>query len=130
MSGCALPLVSYKLRMHEGHVRAVPATTPDGSVFCGPGVDLRGSVASAIIEAAAPMLSWLEAREPGVRVRSISVRLSGPRVLVSLEPGPADVRPRATRFDPPYAAELRDGGRQAEYLIGVACAECIAKRQT
>lgn len=123
-----LPLASYKIRLQDGHVRAVPALATDGSAFSGPGVDLRGADATAAIEAAKPVIEWLDAREPGVKVRSISVRVEGPRVLVSLEPLGNDPRPRAMRFDPPYANELRDAARAAERLIGQACVKALAKR--
>ena len=124
----ALPLASYKIRLHDTHVRAVPARTADGTAFEGPGVDLRGADAKAAIEAVRPLIEWLDAREPGVQVRSISVRTSGPRVLISLAPAGADPRPRAMRFDPPYANELRDGGLEAERVIGEACVRILAKR--
>lgn len=124
----ALPLLSYKIRIQDHHVRAVPARGLDGSTFSGPGVDLRGTDATAAIEAASPVIAWLDAREPGVKVRSISVRVEGPRVLVSLEPLGIDPRPRAMRFEPPYANELRDAARGAEHVIGQACARALAKR--
>lgn len=127
----ALPLASYKVRIADQHVRAVPARTGDGDPFEGPGVDLRGDAAAAVIAAARPVLAWLDAREPGVVVRSISVRVDGPRVLVSLEPaGGSDPRPRAVRFGPPYADELRDAAREAERLIGEACARALARRRS
>lgn len=127
----ALPLVSYKIRFRDQHVRAVPAVGLDGAPFRGPGVDLRGADARAAIAAAAPVLAWLDAREPGVVARSLSVRTAGPRVLLSLEPidTGSDARPRAMRFDPPYADELRDCGRSAERFIGEACARALERRQ-
>jgi hypothetical protein len=121
-------LASYKLRIRDRHVRAVPATNPDGSPFTGPGVDLRGEDADRAIAAAAPIFAWLEAREPGVRVRSISVRTSEPRVLISLESDTPDGRPRALRFEPPSSFELRDAGRDAEAAIEEACARVVAQR--
>lgn len=124
----SLELATYKLRVHDNHVRAVPRVGLDGSPFVAPGVDLRGDDAVQIIDAAAPIFAWLNAREPGVRVRSISVRIDGPRVLVSLEPLDAVSRPRALRFEPPYANELRDAGRDAERLIGDACARVLSRR--
>jgi hypothetical protein len=124
----ALPLVSYKIRVHETHVRAVPACTVDGAPFVGPGVDLRGADAESAIAAARPVFAWLEAREPGVDVRSISIRTSGPRVLVSLAPAAPDQRPRAIRFEPPYANELRDAASDAERIIGEACVRALARR--
>ncbi len=123
-----LPLTSYKIRIHDVHVRAVPACDASGAPFVGPGVDLSGADAQAAIEAARPVVAWLDAREPGVVVRSISVKTKGPRVLVSLAPLGSDPRPRAMRFDPPYADELRDAAREAERVIGEACVRVLAKR--
>jgi hypothetical protein len=108
----------------------MPKHTADGTAFEGPGVDLRGEAAAAALRAAGPMIAWLDAREPGVLVRSISVRTDGPRVLVSLAPADTQTRPRAIRFDPPYANELRDAGREAERVIGEACARALERRRT
>jgi hypothetical protein len=126
----ASSLVSYKIRFHEGHVRAVPAYGPSGAPFSGPGVDLRGEDAARVIAAARPVIAWLEAREPGVNVRSISVRVQGPRVLVSLEPAAGEPKPRALRFEPPYASELRDAALDAERVIAEACAKALRRRQS
>jgi len=123
-----LPLVSYKIHLEDVHVRAVPARDASGAPFAGPGVDFRGDDARAVIEAARPVIAWLDAREPGVVVRSISVKTRGPRVLVSLAPLGSDPRPRAMRFDPPYANELRDAARDAERIIGEACTRALARR--
>jgi hypothetical protein len=125
----ALPLVSYKLRLLDAHVRAVPACTNDGAPFDEPGVDLRGADAAEAIAAARPLISWLDAREPGVEVRSISVKTAGPRVLVSVGANAADARPRAIRIDPPYAEELRAAGLEAERVIGEACSRALSRRR-
>ncbi|MBX3227847.1 MAG: hypothetical protein KIT84_22825 [Labilithrix sp.] len=110
-------LLSYKLRFRDRHVRAVPAGVT------GPGVDLRGADADAALAAARPIVAWLEEREPGIEVRSISVNAK--RVLVSLESTP---RPRVLRFDPPSANELRDAGAAAERIIADACERTLARR--
>lgn len=124
----ALPLSSYKLRLHDVHVRALPARDARGAPFAGPGVDLRGADAVAAIEAARPLIAWLDAREPGVEVRSVSVRTDRPRVLVSLAPLGTEPRPRAIRIDPPFANELRDAAREAERVIGEACVRVLENR--
>ena len=124
----ALPLASYKIRLFDARVRALPERDATGAPFVGPGVDLLGADAVGAIEAARPVIAWLDAREPGVEVRSISVKTSGPRVLVSLAPLGAAPRPRAMRFDPPYANELRDAAREAERVIGEACTRMLARR--
>jgi len=128
-----LPLLSYTLRIAERRVRATPQVGLDGAPFAGPAVDLLGDDAAAAIEAARHLLAWLDAREPGVRVRSVSVRTDGPRVLVSAEPGPTpdpscSSRARALRFDPPSSTELRDAGRDAERVVGLGCARALARR--
>lgn len=109
-------------------MRAVPARDASGAPFVGPGIDLRGADAHTAIEAARPVVAWLDAREPGVVVRSISVKTEGPRVLISLAPLGTDPRPRAMRFDGAYATELRDAAREAERVIGEACGRALARR--
>ncbi len=126
--GHAIPLASYKIRFADVHVRAVPACDLAGAPFVGPGVDLRGADAVAAIEVARPVIAWLDAREPGVQIRSMSVKTAGPRVLVSLAPLGIDPRPRALRFEPPFADELREAAREAERVIGEACARMLARR--
>jgi hypothetical protein len=84
------------------------------------GVDLRGDDAARVLAAARPMIEWLEAREPGVDVRSISV--NDARILVSLNAAP---KPRALRIEAP---DLREAGFAAEALIGELAAAAIARR--
>jgi hypothetical protein len=97
---------------------------PEG--FSGPGVDLRGDAAEHIFELARPMIAWLEAREPGIVMRSLSVDRAKQRVLVTLER--EGDRPRALRFDPPAATELIDAGAEAERAIADAAAIKIEGR--
>lgn len=105
-----LPLASYKLRLHEGHVRIMPAQDADGRPFDGPGVDLRGEDAGRVLAELGPLRGWLLAREPGVTLRSVSVDLRAARVLVTLAPELPGERPRVLRFDAPYAHELIAAG--------------------
>ena len=84
------------------------------------GVDLRGEDAARVIAAARPMIDWLDAREPGVDVRSISV--NDARILVSLS---GDPKPRALRIED---ASLREAGRAAEALIMELARAAIARR--
>lgn len=77
--------------------------------------------------AASPMIAWLDAREPGVEVRSISVNEA--RVLVSVAgiatPDSPAPKPRALRID---ADDLREAGRPAEAItLELACA-AVARR--
>ena len=117
----SLPLASYKLRFHEGHVRAVPARDETGCAFAGPGVDLRGADALAILALSGPFRAWLEAREPGVTLRSLSVDLASRRVLITLEPMTPEQRPRVVRIDPPHSEELLASAKPLEAALGTAC---------
>jgi hypothetical protein len=75
---------------------------------------------------AKPMVRWLEAREPGIVMRSLSVDHGKQRVLVTLEQ--EGDRPRALRFDPPSSTELIDAGAEAERAIAELAAIKIARR--
>lgn len=119
-------LASYKLRFHDRHVRAVPLTDAQGCPFSGPGVDLRGEDAEPIFAASAPLQAWLEAREPGIVLRSLSVDRKKERVLVTLEEEGS--RPRVLRFDPPSSTELIDAARELERLLADACVRVLARR--
>lgn len=94
----ALPIASFKLQMAEGRARIVPALDASGCPFAGPGVDLVGEEAAATFALAAPILAWLEAREP-VRVRSLSLDVRRRRLLVTVEAGRGE-RPRVVKIDP------------------------------
>ncbi|MBX3185422.1 MAG: hypothetical protein KF819_00340 [Labilithrix sp.] len=124
-----LELASYKLRFHEGHVRAVPSRDEAGCLFEGPGVDLRGDDARSVLDLADGVRRWLEAREPGITLRSMSVDLRAPRVLVTLEALEASERPRVLRFDPPYAQELVAAAAELEAQIAVLCARALRRRR-
>lgn len=123
----ALPLASYKLRFHEGHVRAMPARDEAGVAFGGPGVDLRGEEARAILGEAGPIRAWLEAREPGVVLRSVSVDRARPRILVTLEAISGE-RPRVVRIDAPDADDILAAVARLEHLLGEACARKLRAR--
>ena len=115
----ALPLASFKLRFEHAHVRAVPAKTEEGCAFAGPGVDLLGDEARAVLAMAAPLLAWFEAREPGVRLRSLSCDLRTGRVLATT--AESEGRPRVVRVDPPQSDEIvRDAGPLILHLGGAA----------
>lgn len=107
-------LASFKIRLHDQHVRAVVAGHP------GPGVDLRGDDARRVIAAAQPMIDWLSAREPGVDVRSISV--NDARILVSLA---AEPKPRALRIEAP---DLREAAADAAALILTLSVRALERR--
>jgi hypothetical protein len=80
-----LRLRSFKLRFFDGHIHAVPATDAAGCPFGGPGCDLRGARAAAVLDAAAPLLEVLREVEPGVTVRALSIDLERGRLLATLE---------------------------------------------
>lgn len=107
-----MQIASFKLRVADVHVRIVPDVGDDGCPFAGPGVDVRGPDARAILDAAGSLLRALTDMEPGVVVRSLSVDRRRPRVLATLDPAPAlssraagdvalrvDERPRVVRVD-------------------------------
>jgi hypothetical protein len=91
-----LPLASFKLQLAERRVRILPAQDASGCPFAGPGVDLVGDDTAEAFALAAPLLAWLEAREP-VRVRSLSLDVLRRRLLVTVE---AEPRPRVVKIDP------------------------------
>jgi hypothetical protein len=124
-----IPLASYKLRFHERHVRAVPARDEAGCPFAGPGVDLLGAEAAPILDLAAPFRAWLEAREPGVALRSLSVDVASRRVLITLEPMAPDQRPRVVRIDPPHADDLLASAGALEAALGQACVAKLRQRR-
>jgi hypothetical protein len=123
-----LTLASYKLRFHEDHVRVVPARDEAGCPFAGPGVDLRGEDARAVFELASPFRAWLEAREPGVTLRSLSVDLAAARVLITLEPMTEEQRPRVVRIDPPSSEELLAASQPLESALRAACVAKLRSR--
>jgi hypothetical protein len=103
----ALPLASFKLHFVQRRARILPARDASGCAFTGPGIDLVGVAADQAIALAAPLVRWLEAREP-VRVRSLSLDVGRGRFLISLEESP---KPRVVKIDPGI-----DAGASAELL--------------
>jgi len=123
-----LPLASYKLRFHEDRIRAVPARDEAGCPFAGPGIDLAGDEARALFALATPFREWLEAREPGVTLRSLSVDRAAQRVLITLEPMTDEQRPRVVRIDPPHADELLAAAAPLEAALGAVCLDKVRRR--
>jgi hypothetical protein len=97
-ASAGLPVASFKLQLAERRARIVPARDASGGEFSGPGVDVVGDEAVQLLPLAAPLLAWLEAREP-VRVRSLSLDVRRGRLLVTLE-ADAGRRPRVVKIDP------------------------------
>jgi len=100
-------IASFKLQLALRRVRIVPARDASGRPFTGAGVDLVGAATDEAFALAAPLLRWLEAREP-VRVRSLSLDVARARLLVTLEDAP---RPRVVKIDPGI-----DAGASAELV--------------
>src|SRR4029079_14682712 len=100
-----------------------------GCVFAGPGIDLRGDEARPVLDLAGPFRAWLEAREPGVVLRSLSVDVASRRVLITLEPATAEQRPRVVRIDPPHSDELLRDAAPLERSLGAACLEKLRRRR-
>jgi hypothetical protein len=105
-----LPLASFKLRFIAQHVRVVPAADVSGCPFEGPGVDLFGEAAREAFALAAPLLAWIEAREPA-KMRTLGVDLRKRRFLGTVED--TGNRPRVIAID-----ARSEGG--AETLIDLA----------
>ena len=108
-------------------MRVVPARDEQGCPFAGPGVDLLGDEARAVLDTCGPLLAWFTAREPGIAVRALSMDLASGRVLVSLEvPGG---RPRVLRFDASDGRELVDLAAPIVVLLGNAAIQKLRARR-
>jgi hypothetical protein len=116
---------AFKLRFHETHVRI----TPDIDV---PGVDVHGDDARRCFTLAQPMIDWLLAREPSVKLRALSVDLDKRRVLVSFEDAHAVatrlVRPMVLRVEPPESSELIERAASLIAHLESLAAAAIARR--
>ncbi|MDP9000351.1 MAG: hypothetical protein M3O46_09595, partial [Myxococcota bacterium] len=77
----SLPIASLKLNFVARRVRIVPARDLSGCPFAGPGVDLVGAEAATAIGVAAPIVAWLQQREP-ILVRTLSLDVPRGRLLV------------------------------------------------
>jgi hypothetical protein len=128
VSSGQLALGSYKLRFRDAHVRAVPSRDETGCVFGGPGVDLRGDEARAVLDLAGPFREWLDAREPGVVLRSLSVDVASGRVLITLEPMTSEQKPRVVRIDPPSSDDLMRAAAPLEAALATACVAKLRAR--
>lgn len=118
-----LKLATLKLRFADEHVRAMPEE------HAGPGVDLRGQDARAVLDAAAPVVAWFTEREPGARVRSVSLERATGRVLATwTSAGAPDARPQVLRVDAPASGELFDRARAATAAAEPRVAAALARR--
>jgi hypothetical protein len=101
-----LPITSFKLQLTERRARILPARDASGCPFAGPGVDLVGDDTAEAFALAAPLLQWLEAREP-LRVRALSFDVARRQLLVTF-----NVPGRVLKVDPGL-----EPGAAAEVLI-------------
>ncbi len=116
-----LKLASLKLRFADAHVRAMPAG------HAGPGVDLRGDDARAVLAAVDAVVAWFTEREPGVTVRSISLDWGSGRVLATWTTAGA-VRPLVLRVDAPASGELFDRAVPATIVAAPRVEAALARR--
>jgi hypothetical protein len=122
----------YKLRFHDGHIRVVCAPA---AALVPPGVDLFGEEAAPALAAAAPLIDWLRAMEPGVPIRAILVDRDGGRVQISIDerievPGSTSekLRPRMFRAEGPLAEELLALATPIDEALARAVPAIIARR--
>ena len=125
----SLPIASLKLNFVAGRVRIVPARDLSGCPFAGPGVDLVGAEAAAAIGLAAPIVAWLQQREP-ILVRTLSLDVPGGRLLVTIEKQPT---PRVVRIDPSIdasaSAEILERAAPLLRYLGEVAQDKLAARQ-
>ena len=122
-------IASFKLRFFAQHVRVVPSTDARGCAFAGPGVDLFGEGAREAFALAAPILAWLDAREP-VTMRTLGIDLQRRRFLGTAEdPGS---RPRVIvidgRTEPASVAALLGLAEPLVARLGELAAERLEAR--
>jgi hypothetical protein len=124
-----IELTSFKLRYFETHVRIVVATV-DGRPFEGPGADVFGPDAEQILKLGEPMVHWLKARDPSVRVRGISCDLKKSQVLISYQAGEgiAAEKPIALKVHAPENDELMATARSMIAALTAAASKRIQAR--
>jgi hypothetical protein len=121
----SLGIASLKLRLHDHHARIVPSSDATGCPFEGAGVDVRGDEMDRLVSLSGPVFDWLEAREPGVSVRSFSIDVQAGRVLVTLYDAP---RPRVVRIDGPMGREIVEAASPLLTLAGEIAARKLRAR--
>lgn len=127
----AVRLRSFKVRFREDYAWVVPAEDLAGEVFAAPGITLRGESAARARVLAAAVEAALAAFEPGVRVRSLAVDVSRPRVLATLEPTTPDADPRGRVVRLEHGAALDAALAAARPLVGYLeerASEALARR--
>lgn len=121
-----LVLRSWKVRFEEGRARIVPRTFADGAPFEGPGIDVGGDELATVLPALAPVRTWVEGREPGTRVRSLSFDFDRGRALATLRG--ADGRIVALRVDEEDDGALFALARTASAFLAEAATKVLARR--
>jgi hypothetical protein len=119
-------LRSFKLRLHEGHVRALPHATSDGAPFAGPGVDLYGETAREAFAHAAPLLTWVAEREAGLPLRSMSIDLFAARALMTFDVEGG--KPVVVRVVAPESTDLLERAKPVVAYLEARAQEVIAQR--
>ena len=113
-------------------MRILPADDEQGRTFTGPGVDVHGHDARRCFDLAAPIVTWLLARQPSVTLRAMSMDLESRRVLVSFEDAHAlaarGPRPMVLRIDPPESGELFDRAAPLVARLSELAIAALAKR--
>ena len=92
---------------------------------------MHGIEATRVFHLAAPMEAWLRAREPGLKLRSLSVDLEAGRVLVSFDdPHGVNDKPMALRIVAPDSSELLDAAKPLIELLDVLATKALRARES
>jgi hypothetical protein len=124
-----LEIESFKLRLRDTHVRVLPRSV-QGQRFSGPGIDLLGSDATSVFEAAEGFVQWAKARDSTCDVRSVSVQMAPQRITISLADvhGTAHGKPQVIRIDPPESSELMDVALKLLPLLARLAGATLSRR--
>jgi hypothetical protein len=125
-----MEIESFKLRLRDTHVRVLPKTGLQGKRFAGPGVDLLGADAVAIIRESEGFIAWARARDSTCEVRSVSVQLEPHRVTISLDDvhQAAHGKPQVIRIGPPESSELMDVAQRVLPHLIVLTRQALERR--
>lgn len=90
---------------------------------------MHGIEATRIFGLAAPMEGWLFAREPGLKLRSLSADLDAGRVLVSFDdPHGVNDKPVALRIVAPDSGALLDAAKPLVEALAVIATNALRAR--
>ena len=126
----SLVLRSWKAHFDERRLRLVPRQGAGGEPFDGPGIDVLGPELEGVLVALDPVRAWIEAREIGAFVRSMSFDFDRGRALATLRfDEPAKRQVHALRVDEAESTALFDLARAASDVLGRAAAVVLARRK-